>query len=250
MANCLVVQHATPESPWAISDGLARAGVVVDVRRTFAGDIVPIHPTGYDGVVVMGGPMSAGSDEGYPSRRAELSLIAGALRTGIPTLGVCLGAQLLAMAAGARVHAGAQGPEIGWGPVSLSGACRDDPLFRRLPGKLTVLHWHSETCDLPEGAQLLMSNDRYPHQAFRVGETAWGVQCHLEVTAEAVEGFLAAFTDQAATVAGGPDAIRRDMPAALDALQWSRDLIFDRFAELIVARSTAKDAVKVRPGFP
>ena len=93
-ANCLVVPHVVPEPAWAIGDALSRVGTGVDVRRTFGGDPIPLDASGYAGVVVMGGPMSACSDDGFPSWRAEVALLAEALVCGTPTLGVCLGAQL------------------------------------------------------------------------------------------------------------------------------------------------------------
>lgn len=249
MANCLVVQHVAPESAWAIGDSLTRSGVDIDTRRIFAGDILPVDTSEYDGLVVMGGPMSATSDEGFPTRLAELALIADGLASGLPTLGVCLGAQLVAVAAGSDVHVGDKGPEIGWAPVDLSPACRSDMLFGGLPHKLTVLHWHGDTFDLPPDAQLLMSSDVYPNQAFRIGETAWGVQFHLEVTREAVAGFIDTFVDDAASVPGGAEGLRNGTPAALAALHSPRDLVLDRFAHLVAAHVHAGRRVRSRRHF-
>jgi GMP synthase-like glutamine amidotransferase len=236
MPNCLVVQHVVPESAFALGDALRTAGINVDTRRVFDGDDVPTDASAFDGVVVMGGPMSASSDEGFPSRRDELDLLADALRHDVPTLGVCLGAQLVAVAAGASVHPNAHGPEIGWGPVQLAPSCQDDHLFAGLPGELTVMHWHGETLELPRAAERLISNANSPNQAFRLGDVAWGVQFHLEVTPEAVEGFVAAFAADAAGVPGGADAIRRATPAALAALAPARDLVCGRFADLVATR--------------
>jgi GMP synthase-like glutamine amidotransferase len=102
MATCLVVQHKPPESAFVIEDAITGAGVRVDTREVFAGDSIPRSAAGFDGLVVMGGPMSAISDDGFPTRRAELALMSDAVDIGVPTLGVCLGAQLLAALA---VHA-------------------------------------------------------------------------------------------------------------------------------------------------
>lgn len=198
---------------------------------------------GSTGVVVMGGPTSATSDEGFPTRRAELSLLADALRAGVPTLGVCLGAQLVAVAAGSAVYPNAGGPEIGWGRVQLAPPCRDDPLFADLPEFLTVMHWHGETLDVPTGGQLLIANAACPHQAFRLGDTAWGVQFHLEVTPQAVEGFLTAFADDVAGVPGGADAVRAATPACLAELAPVRNLVCGRFASLVAAGVTRGELV-------
>jgi GMP synthase-like glutamine amidotransferase len=233
MANCLVVQHVAPESAWAIGHALERAGVVVDVRRADAGDPIPTDASDYDGIVVMGGPMSALSDDGFPSRRSELTLMTEALAVGRPTLGVCLGAQLLAVAAGATVGPGETGPEIGWGPIEFSSDARDDALFNGLPRHIDVLHWHGDTYELPRGSVYLAGSERYRNQAFRVGEAAWGLQFHLEVTADAVDAFVAAFDDEASHAPGGAAAIRRAAPRALDALRPWQELVFDRFATLV-----------------
>lgn len=229
----VVLQHLVPEGPGAIGVALERAGVQVDVVRTDLGGPVPSTLDGIDGLVVMGGPMSVRSDDGFPSRSAELDLARQALAAGRPALGVCLGAQLLCAAAGGRVLTG-HGPEIGWGPITLSEAAADDPLLSGLPRELTVLHWHGETYELPDGAVHLARSDGYPEQAFRVGARAWGLQFHLEVDTEHVAAFVAAFPDDAAAAPGGAERILGDTPDALDALVQHRDAILTRFAELVI----------------
>jgi GMP synthase-like glutamine amidotransferase len=234
--KCLVMQHAAPESPFAIADALRDAGIEIELCRVFAGDQLPSRIEAFDGLVVMGGPMSAASDDGFPTRDAEIDLIAGAVRAGIPTLGICLGAQLLAVAGNGSVYPGARGPEIGWGPVRLDAACRDDPLFCGLPEELTVLHWHGDTYDLPPGSQHLISNATYAQQAFRMADVAWGIQFHLEVDEAAVAGFVAEFGREAEAAPGGADAIRAATPAAVARLAQVRATVCDRFAELVSAR--------------
>jgi GMP synthase-like glutamine amidotransferase len=236
MPNCLVVQHIAPEPAFAIAEALVGAGVVIDTRRVFAGDLIPADASGLDGLVVMGGPMSAASDQDFPTRTAEIALIADAVRREAPTLGVCLGAQLLAVAGGGSVFPGPSGPEVGWGPVVLAGECASDRLFAGLPTTLKVLHWHGDTFDLPEGAVRLAGNSTYANQGFRLGPAAWGTQFHLEVTAAAVDGFLAAFGADAEQTDGGPGAIRAATPAALASLAEPSGLVFERFAGLVAAR--------------
>jgi GMP synthase-like glutamine amidotransferase len=249
MANCLVVQHVEAEPPWAISAALARAGVRVDVRRVFAGEPLPIGVADLHGIVVMGGPMSASTDEGFATRRAEIALLDDALARAVPTLGVCLGAQLLTLAAGGSVHPGASGPEIGWSNVELSSARADDALLTGLPARLDVLHWHGDTFDLPPGSEHLARSDRYPNQAFRVAGSAWGLQFHLEVTEEAVEALLQAFPGDAVRALGGDHGIRRATPAALAALAPWRDLVLDRFAALVSGHAGERVAHRSRPDF-
>ena len=157
----------------------------------------------------------------------------------VPTLGVCLGAQLLALAAGGSVYPGADGPEIGWSYVELSSGRADDALLAGLPERVPVLHWHGDTFDPPPDAEHLAHSDRYPNQAFRLGPVAWGLQFHLEVTLAAVEGFLREFTADAAGAPGGAPSIRRATVPSLETLRPWRDLVFDRFAALVAAGTGA-----------
>ncbi len=231
--RCLVVQHVEPESAYVIGDALSATGVSVDTRQVFAGESLPADSTGLDGLVVMGGPMSATSDDGFPSRRSEIELLTDALDRGVPTLGICLGAQLLALAAGGSVSTGTAGPEIGWGSVDLMPASTDDPLLEHLPGRLTVLHWHNDTIQLPEGAVHLASSPRYPNQAFRVGTRAWGFQFHMEVDSQAVTAFLDAFSDEARGAGIDPASVAAATGARLDEVAPIRDRIGARFAGLV-----------------
>jgi GMP synthase-like glutamine amidotransferase len=231
--TCLVVQHLPPEGPYLVATALNDAGVVVEVCETFANGQLPASLDGYSGIVVMGGPMSAASDEGFPTRTAEIDLLGDALERGLPALGVCLGAQLLAAAAGAKVYPGSDGPEIGWGPVFLAKEAGTDLLFKDLPPELSVLHWHGDTFDLPPGATHLATSRAYPNQAFRSGPRAWGLQFHLEVDATAVDAFLAAFGDEAANCGVPPHEIAAQTAAAVAALAPARRLLLGRFAALV-----------------
>jgi len=235
MASCLVVQHVEPEGPYAIAEALEEAGVAVDVRRVFASAALPTDLSDVDGVVIMGGPMSASRDEGFPTRRAELALLVDALRLGRPTLGVCLGAQLLALAGGGHVYPGADGPEIGWAAVEFTAESGQDPLLADLPRQLTVLHWHGDTFDPPPGATLLAANHRYLSQAFRTGTQAWGLQFHLEIDGRAVAAFLDAFGTDAEQAGTTPASIAADSGAALHSLEPHRTRVMARFAELVSA---------------
>jgi GMP synthase-like glutamine amidotransferase len=201
----------------------------------FARAELPADAARHDGVVVMGGPMSASSDEGFPSRRATNALLVDAVRRGVPTLGVCLGAQLLAAAHGAAVRRGEGGAEIGWGPVHLDPRAAGDPLLHGLPEDLTVLHWHGDTFDLPRGAVRLATNARYPNQAFRLGDAAWGLQFHLEADAPAVETFLEAFADEVVAAGERADDIRSQSADVLAELSPVTTVVLDRFARLVAA---------------
>ncbi len=237
MPTCLIVQHAPVERAYAVASALAARGVRLDVREVFAGMPVPRSASGLDGLVVMGGPASAASDDGFPSRRDELALLADAVRLGVPTIGICLGAQLLAAATGGRVFVGEAGPEIGWSPVELTVDSSSDLLLAGAPRRVTVLHWHGDTFSLPPGGVRLAANDRYANQAFRVGTCGWGLQFHVEVDLAAVAAFVAAFGREAAEAGSDPAAIEGAAPDALAAglEAWGRQ-VAERFAGLVVGR--------------
>jgi GMP synthase (glutamine-hydrolysing) len=136
-----------------------------------------------DALIFLGGSMSANDPVGYIDR--ELQYISRAVQRRQPVLGLCLGAQLIAKALGAKVHSNAV-KEIGWAPVTFSGAAESDAVLHGLRTEV-IFHWHGETFDVPEGADLLASSAACRHQAFRWGENVYGLQFHLEVTAAMIE---------------------------------------------------------------
>jgi GMP synthase (glutamine-hydrolysing) len=143
----------------------------------------PISLNGYTGVIVMGGPQSANDPD--PGIAGEIRLIGDAVASGIPILGVCLGAQLIAKALGAPVYRN-QATEIGWAPVYFTEAAKLDPVFGHfaaggLASPTTFFHWHGETFDLPQGAEWLAYSDLCRHQAFRYNRNVYGVQFHPEI---------------------------------------------------------------------
>lgn len=236
MARCLVIQHVAPEGPYAIATALRGAGVDVDVRHVFLGEQLPSDLHEFDGLVVMGGPMSVTSDVGFVTRRHEMHLCASAIDECVPTLGVCLGAQLLARAAGARVYAGERGPEIGFSPVRLDESAHDDPLLEGLEDEQLVLHWHGDTFELPAGALRLSSNENYANQGFRLGPVAWGFQFHFEVDDVAVAAFVEAFAGDIERASLDAKDILSAAPKALEQMAPLRLSLTSRFAELVSAR--------------
>src|SRR3978361_114295 len=141
---------------------------------------------GFDAIVAMGGPMSVNDEAELPWLVAEKRLIASAVRDGVPYFGACLGAQLRASSLGARVYAG-PAPEVGILPVELTDAGRVDPVLGSLDGQILTLQWHGDTFDLPADAVLLAGSPAYPPQACRYGEWPYGIQFHIEVSAEMAE---------------------------------------------------------------
>ncbi len=175
----LVIQHERFEHLGYFAAVFEQHGIACSIRNL--GD--PLSLDGCTGVVVMGGPMSA--NDPLPGLLNELRLIDQALKAAVPLLGVCLGSQLMAKALGARVYRNAE-PEIGWAPVHLTEAGLQDPLFTGIPSPSTFFHWHSETFDLPAGAEWLAYSDKCRHQAYRYKHNVYGLQFHPEITADMI----------------------------------------------------------------
>jgi GMP synthase (glutamine-hydrolysing) len=178
----LVLQHLACESPGVYADVLHERGAAIETVELDEGEALPERGE-FDAIVAMGGPMSATDDDSLPWLAEEKRFIADEVRSGTPFWGVCLGVQLLAASLGARVYPGPT-PEVGILPVELTEEALLDPVFAGLPRTLPTLQWHGDTFDLPDGAVRLAGSSAYANQAFRYGRSAYGVQFHVEVTAD------------------------------------------------------------------
>lgn len=184
----VAIQHVPFEGPGSIATAAAQRETPLTVCHPYLGESLPACRE-LCGLVVMGGPMGVSDTDSHPYLRDELTLIAASVAAGLPVLGVCLGAQLLAAALGARVYRGPQ-LEIGPGTVTLTDAGRSDPVLGAAGrAELPVVHWHQDTFELPPDALWLAHSELYPHQAFRVGTRAYGLQFHVEVDRALAEGW-------------------------------------------------------------
>lgn len=187
MAEALVIRHLAFEDLGAFASVIAEAGLAIRYLDVGVDSLGPVDPRAPALLVVLGGPIGAYEDAAYPFLGDETALIRQRLEADLPTLGICLGAQLMARALGSRVYPG-PAKEIGFAPVTLSEAGAQSCLAA-LTGA-PVLHWHGDTFDLPAGAVRLASTEICANQAFARGPNILGLQFHPEVGAQGFERWL------------------------------------------------------------
>jgi GMP synthase (glutamine-hydrolysing) len=238
-ATILVVQHEESTGPGWFGGWLRDEGVVLDVVHPYVGAQLP-DPTAYDGVLVLGGAMGPADDDRCPWLPATRGLMVRAVEHAVPTFGICLGGELLALACGGEVARGRNGPELGVLPVRLRPEAAGDALFDGLADPASVVQWHwEEISRLPDGSVWLAGGDVYPHQAFRVGAAAWGVQGHPEVTADIASAW--AREDSPLLLAAGrdPASLVAEVREAEPVLTRTWQPVATRFAGLVSVRAMA-----------
>ncbi len=186
----LFCEHISIEGRGTLGSYLENSGHVMRAVCLHRNDRFPKDLRGLKAVVVLGGPMNVDEEARYPFLKDEITFLKKAISDGVPIFGICLGAQLIAKACGARVR---KSPikEVGWSKVNLTSEGMKDPLFEGMHNSLDVFQWHEDTFDLPEGAILLASSSDCPNQAFRINNNVYGFQFHVEVTKEMVESWIA-----------------------------------------------------------
>ena len=186
--NIAILQHMAHEGPGSIVEWADTRGYTTQIHHLYRAETLP-DADNFDMLVVLGGDMSVHDKEDHPWLPAERGLILRTLAAGKRVAGICLGAQQIALALGAAVYPNDQ-REVGFWPIQ---RVSDTPL---IPDTLTVLHWHGDTFDLPQGATLLASSEACRNQIFLAAEgKALGLQCHVESTTEMVQTFCREDTD-------------------------------------------------------
>jgi GMP synthase-like glutamine amidotransferase len=182
------IRHVPFEGPGAIEDWARQKGYPLSQSDQSRGQALPGLDS-FDALVLMGGPMSVNDEAELPWLKPEKALVRDALAQGKKILGVCLGAQMIASALGAKVYPNAL-KEIGWFPLEAVEAGRAHPFLRGWPRVLNAFHWHGETFDLPAGATHLLRTAACAHQAYAIGEQVLALQCHVEVNFLSMEAML------------------------------------------------------------
>lgn len=199
----LAIVHQRDAGPGVFAEAIRQAGGEVDVWMPPEGAEPATDPLGYDGVLVLGGAMNLDQEDEHPWLRGEIALLAELLDAGKPLLGLCLGGQLLATAAGAPARRAAR-PEIGWLAVELTPDGAEDPLLAPLAPRFEAFQWHSYEFPLPDGAVPLAHSD-VCLQACRIGAAAWALQFHPEVSAADAAHWIDDYRSDADAVATGLD---------------------------------------------
>jgi len=228
-----VIKHAEDEGPGLLGAYFQDLGWELKAVELHRGDQLPEDLRSAAGVVMLGGPMNVYEEELYTFLKLEDGFIRRVLGEGVPFLGICLGAQLLAKACGAPVTKSLH-KEIGWFEVRLTQEGVADSLFRGLPDLLTVFQWHEDTFAIPEGAALLATSGSCRNQAFRVGDSAYGLQFHVEVTPE----MIAAWSKGEAAIDARPiNGESAGRPADFEA---SAGRLFENFRRLMESTARVK----------
>ena len=192
MKSLLAIRHVPFEDLGCFEAPLVEAGYAIRYVDAPATDFARLTQANWDLLVVLGGPIGVNEQADYPFLSDELQLLEARFKRRLPTLGICLGSQLIAHALGARVHK-SRAVEIGWKSLKLTSAGQDSSLRHFTK---PVFHWHGETFDLPAGARLLASTDICPHQAFSFGGMLLALQFHPEVTARGLEQWYVGHTGE------------------------------------------------------
>ncbi len=225
----LAIQNIGCEPLGTLEDILASGGARIEYRHPYRGEPLPSRLDRWEAAILLGGPMAVHENR-PPFIADEVGLAAAAIHDDMPLLGICLGSQIIAAAAGARVYAGTE-REVGWSEVRLTKAAASDPVFSALPRQLPVFQLHGDSFDLPEGAVHLASSPVYDNQAFRLGTSAYGLQFHVEVNRELARTWTHEYGDYAAaagvsreSLLAGLDSRCRALLPAVDAVgRWLLD---------------------------
>jgi GMP synthase-like glutamine amidotransferase len=192
--NLLIIKHIEIEGPGLIEYCLNQEKIPYQILNINSNIGLP-RLDDLTHIVILGGPVNVYEEDRYPFLKVEDLFIKEAIKRGKPILGICLGAQLIAKALGAKVFK-APVKELGWYDVALTRIGLHDPLFSDLPKTFRVFQWHEDTFEIPKTGELIVTSIDVPHQAFRYGDKVYGLQFHLEVTEEMIKDWMNTYEEE------------------------------------------------------
>jgi GMP synthase (glutamine-hydrolysing) len=233
--RALAIVHQSDAGPGVFAEEFAQRGDQLDSWEIGEGADPPADPGSYDAVLTFGGAMNTHEEEKHPWLRPEKDLLANLLGAGMPLMGVCLGSQLLAEAAGAAPKRASE-PEIGWHQVEVTPDGAEDPLLGPLTPGFTAFQWHSYDAPLPPGATELARSAISLH-AYRIGDSAWGIQFHAEVSAADAEHWIEDYRSDpdAVRIGVNPDALRKDTRVSIASWNQLGRGLCGRFIEAVAS---------------
>ncbi len=227
MKTALAITHIAFEDLGTLEGELLSSGYSIERCDARTADLAGSDPLAHDLAVVLGAPMGVYEQDRYPFIAQEIEYLRSRLAGEKPTLGICLGSQLMAAALGARVYPGSNGKEIGWKPLQPGAHATELPAMQNFLSRgLPVLHWHGDTFELPSGARHLAASDRYPSQAFSIGRFALALQFHIEVTAEGMERWYVGHAAELASAGVDVTTLQRESERNAPALKAASGLFF------------------------
>ncbi|MBI5150366.1 MAG: type 1 glutamine amidotransferase [Candidatus Omnitrophica bacterium] len=239
----IFVKNISLEGPETLGIFFQKKGYQVKEIDLDAGGRLPRDLKDVGALVVLGGPMSVYEEDKYPYLKEEDALIKRAVAQGVPYLGICLGAQLLAKACGATVGKSPQ-KEVGFFPIRLTPEGQKDPLFRGLEREPEIFQWHEDMFEVPSGARLLAASPACPHQAIRVGPRAYGLQFHVEITGQTVRDWSEGYFGTDAAASAKQQAMLEDYQKKKDQFHRVADKIYINFLKIIRDRSQSHPVTK------
>ena len=231
--GALIITQLQPEGSCTLGESIHRRGLRIKTRnapREGLDDIDPLRP---DLLVVMGGPVGVYQAEDYPFLKQEIEILKKRIDANLPTIGICLGSQLIAAALGSKVYKGDVGREVGWHPLQATGAGKNTAVDLICDPHTNMFHWHGDTFDLPMGATRLASSAKYENQIFSYGKNVLGLQCHPEVQKQQLQEWYVMF--QKDITGDNPlipvNELRQQTTENIDTLNTQAKLFFNTWLE-------------------
>jgi GMP synthase (glutamine-hydrolysing) len=231
MKTAIAIRHVAFEDLGSLAETLAEREYCIEYLEACLDDLTTLIDRQPDLLIILGGPIGVYDEKDYPFITTELQIIQARLAADLPTLGICLGAQLMARALGAKVYPGGK-KEIGWAQIFLTPPGKQSPLNHLESNP--VLHWHGDTFDLPSGAVHLASSELYTNQAFAWKEHGLALQFHPEVTAKGLEAWFVGHACEISTVSDlSVSLLRQDTILYSQALKTQSRYLWQNWLEKI-----------------